>query len=278
MDKTTVNSDEINEENDGWFSSILIALIAAIILRIFVFAPTIVVGPSMEPTLQDPKIATTILNLDNDRLIAERLSYFLNIKPKRGDIITFTEPHSPFYRESNPVKKMVYFFTKRDYIKRVIGLEGEHVQLKGDTIKLYSIKGGAQTFYNFDIKGDRIFVNGEPLTGDYNVTMENASVYINGERLKEDYIKEPWSVKLSIEDGRIRSTNSGGEDINVDVTVPQGYIYVLGDNRNNSSDSRKFSLQKGDVTAVNGCISLKETSGRAIFRFWPFDRFGTLNR
>ncbi len=271
MDKTTVNSEGINEEKDGWFGSILIALIAAIILRIFVFAPTIVVGPSMEPTLQDPKMAATILNLDNDRLIAERLSYFLNIKPKRGDIVTFTEPHSPFYQESNPAKKMVYFFTKRDYIKRVIGVEGEQVQLKGETIKI-----DGQTFYNFDIDGDKILINGEPLTGDHTVVMENASVHLNGERLKEDYIKEPWNIRLSIEDGRVRSSNSGGEDINVDITVPKGYIYVLGDNRNNSSDSRKFSQQKGDVTTINGCISLKEMSGRAIFRFWPFDRFGTL--
>lgn len=254
-------------EKEEWISSILIAVIAAIIIRIFVFAPTIVKGPSMEPTLYG-----------NHRLLAERWSYFLNIKPDRGDIITFTEPSSEYYVVKSPLKKVFHFFTKREYIKRVIGVEGDHLEIKGE----YIIANNGVS-YDFDIRDRKVFVNGEPLTGDQSATIKNACVYINGEKLEESYITKPWDVSISIENGSIidgRQLNGriGGEDVNLDVQVPKGYVYVMGDNRNDSSDSRKFSPARNDYTTVDGCISLKEASGRVILRFWPLDKFGTFKK
>ena len=272
MTEKNENKDK-KKEKDEWVSSILIAIIAAIIIRVFIFAPTIVKGPSMQPTLHE-----------NNRLIAERLSYFLNIKPNKGDVVTFTEPNSSFYVESNPVKKLFYFFTKREYIKRVIGVEGDHVELKGDNIiAVNQITGQTMTSTNYEIKKDVVFIDGEPLKGEYSVAIENASVYINGKKLEEDYTNGPWGVKLSIENGKIGyGKNRFGEfenvDINVDITVPKGYIFVMGDNRNYSSDSRKFTRIKNDYTTVDGCIRLKELSGRIMFRFWPFDALGGLKK
>jgi len=265
--KDTFETSEGNKgkksEADEWISSFFIAVIAAIIIRIFIFAPTIVKGPSMEGTL-----------IDGDRLITERVSYFLNLKPSRGDIITFTEPHSAFYYETDTLGKVYQFFLKRDYIKRVIGVEGDHVQLKSDSILIDD-----NEYKNFEIKKNQIFINGERLTGNFRAVMNDAKVYVNGKKVEEDYTKEHWNINLSIVNGIIKQTPySSDKDLNVDVTVEKGYVYVMGDNRNNSSDSRKFSEERGDIAAKNGCISLKEVSGRVLFRFWPFNKFGGIRK
>ena len=273
------NNNEVNkndekkqnkkEENEGWISSILIAVVVAVVIRIFIFAPTVVVGQSMEPTLND------LINYkmsDNDRLIAERVSYFLNIKPSRGNIVTFTEPSSEFYIESNPLEKVIKFFGKKDYIKRVIGVEGDHIQFKSDTLRVDE----RDQYTNYDIKGNKIYVEGKLLEGNHEIRLENASVYINGKRLVEPYTNGPWDIRSIVLDGQITPNRTQGYDINLDVTVPKGYIYVMGDNRNNSNDSRKFSPDRNDYLTKDGCISLKEMSGRVIFRFWPIDRIGTI--
>lgn len=279
MSENTPN-DEIIEENEDnepketdkkgkssemeeWINSFFIAVIAALIIRIFIFAPTIVKGPSMQNTLQD-----------GDRLITERVSYFLHVKPNHGDVVTFTEPHSRFYSENSPINRAYYFFLKKDYIKRVIGTEGDHVQIRADSIFV-----DEEEYKDFDIKGDRLYINGTLLTGNHTAYMENAYVVVNNKKLNEDYIKEPWSVSMNIEDSIItQSVYANDRDVNLDITVQKGYIYVLGDNRNNSSDSRKFSMLRGDVAAKDGCISLREISGRVLFRFWPMGKFGGLGK
>jgi len=277
MDETTGvdpqnenENQEINQDNmkkksetEEWINSFFIAVIAAIIIRIFIFAPTVVKGPSMEQTL-----------IAEDRLITERISYFLNIKPSRGDIITFTEPHSQFYYETDPLRKIYQYFVKRDYIKRVIGIEGDHVQIKSDSILI-----DGNEYKNYEIKNNQIFIKGELLTGNYTAIMENAGVYVNGKKVEENYTNGDWSVNLDIIDGKIeQAPYSSEKDINIDVKVEKGYVFVMGDNRNNSSDSRKFSAARGDIVAKDGCISLKELSGRVLFRFWPLNKFGGIRK
>jgi len=277
MDETTgVNPQDENEsqennqdnikkksETEEWINSFFIAVIAAIIIRIFIFAPTVVKGPSMELTL-----------IAEDRLITERVSYFLNIKPSRGDVVTFTEPRSQFYCETDPLRRIYQYFVKRDYIKRVIGIEGDHVQFKSDSILI-----DGNEYKNYEIKGNQIFINGELIAGNHTAVMENAGVYVNDKKVEEDYTKEPWIVNLDIIDGKIeQAPYSGEKDINIDVKVEKGYVFVMGDNRNNSSDSRKFSASRGDVAAKDGCISLKELSGRVLFRFWPLNKFGGIRK
>ncbi|MCM3004304.1 signal peptidase I [Priestia koreensis] len=83
-----------------WVKSIGIAVIVAFILRNYVFAPTIVNGVSMDPTLHT-----------NERLILSKIG-----KPNRFDIVVFHAPDG------------------RDYIKRVIGFPGETVEIKNDIL------------------------------------------------------------------------------------------------------------------------------------------------
>jgi len=78
------------------------------------------------------------------------------------------------------------------------------------------------------------------LPGD-TVTIDNGYVYLNGQQLNEPYIAA--------------STRTTGE-----WQVPGGHLFVLGDNRNNSQDSRNF-----------GFVSMENVIGKAIFIYWPPD-------
>ena len=56
---------------------------------------------------------------------------------------------------------------------------------------------------------------------------------------------------------------SGGQFL--DLVVPEGTVFVMGDNRANSGDSRRF-----------GCIPYEKIEGKVVLRFWPFSKFGTI--
>lgn len=151
----------------------------------FVGQRTEVDGSSMEPTLTN-----------GDNLIVDKLSYRFR-DPQRFDIIVFPYKH----------KEKTY------YIKRIIGLPGETVQI--------------------DEKGD---------------------IYINGEILSESYGREI-----------IKAENIGlaAEPI----VLGEDEYFVMGDNRNNSTDSRYPQV---------GNIKREDIIGRAWVRIWPFSGFGIL--
>ena len=119
-----------------WVYCIIIALVLAMLFRYFIGTPTIVKMESMKPTLEQ-----------NQRLWLNRWGRTTKTLPERGQIITFEEPAKLEYTESeidesNPVAQyekrtgwdwFVRNFLeigKRSYIKRVIALPGEHVQIK----------------------------------------------------------------------------------------------------------------------------------------------------
>lgn len=119
-----------------WIYCIVIALVLAMLFRYFIGTPTIVKQVSMYPTL-----------VQDQRLWLNRWGRTTKTLPKRGQIITFEEPAKTNYTESelnkeNPVAKYNkktgarWFINnfleigKRSYIKRVIALPGEHVQIK----------------------------------------------------------------------------------------------------------------------------------------------------
>ena len=94
---------------------------------------------------------------------------------------------------------------------------------------------------------DQVFIKriiGKP--GDL-VRVNNSKVYINDRPLSEDYIAEPPDYQL------------------VSVKVPEAEFFVMGDNRNDSNDSH-----------IWGFLPKQNIIGRAIFRFWPFDRIGSV--
>ena len=123
-----------------WVYCILIALVLAMLFRYFIGTPTIVKQVSMYPTL-----------VQDERLWLNRWGRTTKTLPERGEIITFEEPAKITYTEteideSNPVAKydektgfrwFVNNFLeigKRSYIKRVIALPGEHVQIRNGKV------------------------------------------------------------------------------------------------------------------------------------------------
>ncbi|MGN1086435.1 MAG: signal peptidase I [Porcipelethomonas sp.] len=86
------------------------------------------------------------------------------------------------------------------------------------------------------------------------IDFENGIVYVDGEALSESYIKEPTYY------------NSGAFEY--PVTVPEGYVFVMGDNRNNSTDSRDPHV---------GFVKEDDVLGKAVLRFYPFEKFKVLD-
>lgn len=164
----------------------LLCVLGAVWLVItFVGQRTEVEGASMENTLHN-----------GDNLIVDKLSYRFR-DPERFDIIVF-----PFQYQANTY-----------YIKRIIGLPGETVQI-----------------------------------------MEDGSIYINGEKMEESYGREviqPETIGLAAEP----------------IVLGEDEYFVMGDNRNNSSDSR---------TDIVGNIKREDIIGKAWLRIWPLSDFGVL--
>ena len=88
------------------------------------------------------------------------------------------------------------------------------------------------------------------------IDFETGEVYVDGKVLKEDYIGSP--------------TNNNG-DVEFPLYVPEGYVFVLGDNRGASLDSR-FT-----VIGENGLVDKRYVLGKAIFRFFPLNKIGALD-
>lgn len=93
-----------------------------------------------------------------------------------------------------------------------------------------------------------IAVGGQTIDIDF----ENGIVYIDGEALDEPYVNE-----LTYEP----------EDFVGPVTVPENCVFVMGDNRNSSSDSRQETI---------GCVDERYIMGKVIFRFLPFSKIGAI--
>lgn len=157
-----------------------IAVVLAFLFVRFVAVRSVVEGHSMETTLSD-----------GNNLIVEKVSYYFR-DPERFEVVVFRLKEDP----------------DTNYIKRVIGLPGELVEIR------------------------------------------EGLVYINGVQLEDDHYC-PELIK-----------DSKGKPMNREaVLVQEGTFYVLGDNRNNSRDSRAI-----------GTVTKSQIIGRAIFRFWPLNQ------
>lgn len=169
------------KETVNFIIYILVVFVITYLVITYVGQRTEVIGTSMEYTLSD-----------GDNLIVDKISYRFR-DPERFDIIVF--PYQ--YKEDTY------------YIKRIIGLPGETVQID-----------------------------------------EDGTIYIDGEELIESYGRE-----------KIRDPGTAAEP----VQLGEDEYFVLGDNRNASSDSRDPSV---------GTIKREDIIGRAWLRIYPFSRFG----
>lgn len=163
---------------------IVVSLAIIIPIRYYLVQPFFVKGASMEENFHD-----------GDYLLIDEISYRFN-EPRRGDVIVFRYPENP----------------SQFFIKRIVGLPGETVEITGNKVVIYN------------------------------------SAHPQGTALGEEYL------------------SPGQETIgNFLVKLGDDEYYVLGDNRLQSSDSRRWgSLEKDFIT------------GRAFLRLWPLNKISTV--
>ena len=234
--KSTASTSAKPAEGESWLETIktiFYALLIAVVIRTFLFQPFNIPSGSMESTL-----------LVGDYLFVEKFAYgysrdsfpfrgwplgqffhgrLFGSDPQRGDVVVFKmpNPNSPDYNE--------------DFIKRVIGLPGDRVQMINGVL----------------------YLNGKPIpkvrVSDY-VGPDEYGVVRNVARYRETL---PGGKSYEVLD---LSPNSNEDTTGVFV-VPPGHYFMMGDNRDNSDDSR---LEVGYVPAEN-------LVGKAEFRFFSID-------
>ena len=160
--------------------------------------------------------------------------------PDYGQIITFEAPN-------------IYYYEKEYRIDQTNPVAVYYEYDENDRYNVNEPKNIFSKFVYYVLEiGKRSYIKRViALPGDH-VKIENGSVYLNGEKLDEPYISSDVLTK--------------SEKFN-DFIVPQGYVFAIGDNRNASTDCRNF-----------GCIPLEKVDGFVVFRFWPLDTWGKINK
>ncbi len=214
-------------------------IIAIIILRLIIFnvfyISAQVIGDSMNPTLNSGD--------NNDLVVVSRFGSF-----EHGDIVVI---------DGNKLAKDTGS-TSKDLIKRVVGMAGDKLSWK--------LIGSEW----------QIFINGEQLIPDYQVnplrqadvnspTGKYKPIELNGKH----YDYHPFNYILKAQKDHFIDTDDDG--LLDTLVVPNNYVYVLGDNRSNSFDSKSFGVIKSEcvqgkvVKVYSGGISQVEFFFKTLF-------------
>lgn len=178
-----INMKDFLKNALSFLQTFVIALAIVIPIRFFLFQPFIVNGASMEPSFKN-----------GEYLLIDEISYRLK-DPQRGEVVVFRYPKDPSYF----------------YIKRIVGLPGETIEIKDQKVKIYNYK------------------------------------FPNGEILEEPYIKGATVSPLKI-------------------VLGKNEYFVLGDNREHSSDSRAFGFVPRKNITGRAWISIYPTKGIELIR------------
>ena len=201
IDTKNKKKNSVGREIFEWILVIVAALLISMIIKAFIFSTYKVNMVSMQNTL-----------FEGHNVIVYKTGYFFN-NPKHGDIIVFMHEEGQF-------KSLFKYLPVRnpgevDYIKRVIGLPGDQIDIREDGY-VYRKSVGDSDF----------------------------------KKLEETYVKG--------------LTDSKG--MQLPFTVPEEKLFVMGDNRAESLDSRLI-----------GPIDIDAVIGKAVLRIWPFTEFGGLD-
>jgi signal peptidase I len=218
-----------------WQESILlmgVALILAIVIKTFFVQAFYIPSQSMEPGL-----------VQNDRILIQKLSYWGDGEPERGDVVVFKDPGgwlgpAAAAGPSNPIAKAMskvgLYPTGGHLVKRVIGVAGDKITC-------------------CDGQG-RLLVNGQPLDG---TSYLQTGAACDGPRVYA--CQKDWKVG----------------------PIPDGHMFVMGDNRDNSEDSSAHMCRPDlatDCVPGGEFVPTELVVGKVFVLLWPANRFTWITR
>lgn len=214
---------------------VVVALVLSFLLQTFVARVYLIPSESMEPTLHGCAGCT------GDRIVVEKIGYRFG-GPRPGDVIVFKGPESWSANYVSTRSHNVVIRGAQEF-GSLVGLVPPD---ENDLVKRVIATGG-QTVQCCDSQG-RVLVDGRPLDEPYVVM---------------DY---PFLPGVRACDTPVKSGRCFGP-----VTVPDGNVWVMGDNRSNSADSRFHVADE-----LHGTIPLDNVIGKAIFIALPPSRWGII--
>lgn len=215
------------EEKSEFFKTAIIAVLLALAIRTFLFEPFSIPSGSMKPTLQigDYLFVNKYVYGYSKHSFPFSLAPFegreFGKMPERGDIVVFKLPTN----------------TGIDYIKRIVGLPGDRIQMRNGRLHI----NGA-------------IVEREP------VGLRSVAEGRGKPIQMMEYLETlPGGTIHQI----LETTDRGDLDNTDEYVVPAGHVFTMGDNRDNSQDSR--------VASLVGYVPIENIVGRAEFLFFSID-------
>ena len=222
--------------------------IAVVLFRSFVFAPFYIPSESMLPRL-----------LNGDYLLLAKWPYGFSRRS-----LPFGVPLLPEQRvlASNPARGDVVVFKapahfEEDWIKRVIGLPGDTVQMKGGQLVLNNVAVPKVRISDFEVA---VSPNTRCYSSQFMAKRADGADVCRYPRFTETL---PGGKSYDVLD----LNNSNPKDTTDPVVVPEGSVFLMGDNRDNSEDSRYPASPDGGI----GLVPIDNLLGRATVMMWSTD-------